>query len=136
MFKEFKAFLMRGNLLEIAVALVLALAFASVVTSLVENLITPLIAAIFGEPDFSRLAFTINDSEFRYGEFINAVISFVLVAAAVFFFVVRPVNELMVRVRSGEESPDPTTRQCTECLSDIPVAARRCAFCTSPQVPA
>jgi large conductance mechanosensitive channel len=136
MFKEFKAFLMRGNLLEIAVALVLALAFASVVTSLVEDLITPLIAAIFGEPDFSRLTFTINDSEFRYGEFINAMISFVLVVAAVFFFVVKPLNALMARVRSGEESPDPTTRQCTECLSDIPVAARRCSFCSSPQVPA
>jgi large conductance mechanosensitive channel len=136
MLKEFKAFLMRGNLMEIAVALVLALAFASVVTSLVENLITPLIAAIFGEPDFSRLTFTINDSEFGYGAFINAVISFVLVAAAVFFFVIRPVNALMARVRRGEASPDPTTRQCTECLSDIPIGARRCAFCTSPQTPA
>jgi large conductance mechanosensitive channel len=135
MLKEFKAFLMRGNLLEIAVALVLALAFASVVTSLVENLITPLIAAIFGEPDFSRLTFTINDSEFGYGAFINAVISFVLVAAAVFFFVIRPVNALMARVRRGEASPDPTTRPCTECLSDIPIGARRCAFCTSPQTP-
>jgi large conductance mechanosensitive channel len=136
MLKEFKAFLMRGNLVEIAVALVLALAFAAVVTSLVEDLITPLIAAIFGKSDFSRLTFTINDSEFRYGEFFNAMISFVLVAAAVFFFVVKPVNAWMARARSGEGSPDPTTKQCTECLSDIPVAARRCPYCTSSQVPA
>jgi large conductance mechanosensitive channel len=126
--KEFKEFLFRGNLIEIAVGLVLALAFTAVVTSLVEDLLTPLIAAIFGQPDFSGLTFTINDSVFRYGEFLNAVITFVLIAAVLFFLVVKPLNALAKR-RAGEE--EPTIRECPECLSEIPAAARRCAFCTS-----
>jgi large conductance mechanosensitive channel len=128
MLREFRDFLLRGNLLEIAVGLVLALAFTAVVTSLVEDLLTPLLAAIFGEPDFSGLTFTINDSTFRYGEFLNAVIAFVLVAAVLFFLVVRPVNAIVERRKRGEE---PTTRECPECLSEIPVGARRCAFCTA-----
>jgi large conductance mechanosensitive channel len=126
--KEFKEFLFRGNLIEIAVGLVLALAFTAVVTSLVEDVLTPLIAAIFGQPDFSGLTFTINDSVFRYGEFLNAVIAFVLIAAVLFFLVVKPLNALAKR-RAGEE--EPTIRQCPDCLSEIPAEARRCAFCTS-----
>jgi large conductance mechanosensitive channel len=127
--KEFRDFLLRGNLLEIAIGLVLALAFTAVVTSLVENLITPLIAAIFGQPDFSGLTFTINDSIFRYGEFLNAVLAFVLIAAVIFFFIVKPMNALAAR-RAGPDG-DATTRQCPECLSEIAAGARRCAFCTA-----
>ncbi len=125
---EFKEFLLRGNLVDTAVGIVIGLAFAAVVTALVEDLITPIIAAIFGEPDFSALSFTINGSTFRYGDFINAVITFLCVAAAVFFFVVKPVNVLMAR-RKSEPAPD--VRACPECLSDIPLAASRCAFCTA-----
>ena len=128
MLKEFKEFLLRGNLIEIAVGLVLALAFTAVVTSLVEDLITPLIAAIFGQPDFGGLTFTINDSTFRYGEFLNALLAFVLIAAVLFFVVVKPVNGMIERRKRGEE---PTTRECPECLSEIPRAARRCAHCTA-----
>jgi large conductance mechanosensitive channel len=131
--KEFKEFLLRGSLLEIAVGLVLALAFTAVVTSLVEDLITPLIAAIFGRPDFSGLEFTINGSVFRYGQFLNAVISFVLVAAVLFFLVVKPVNAL---ARRGAETEEPSTRECPECLSEIPAGARRCAHCTAEVGPA
>ena len=128
MLKEFKEFLFRGNLIEIAVGLVLALAFTAVVTSLVEDLITPLIAAMIGQPDFAGLTFTINESVFRYGQFLNAVVSFVLIAAVLFFLVVRPLNALAKR-RTGPE--EPTIRACPECLSEIPAGARRCAFCTS-----
>ena len=128
MLQEFKDFLLKGNLIEIAVALVLALALTAVVTSLVADLITPLIAALFGQPDFGGLTFEINDSVFRYGEFLNAVIAFVLIGAVLFFFVIKPVNMLEERRRKGD---DPTMRECPECLSEIPVGARRCAHCTS-----
>jgi large conductance mechanosensitive channel len=128
--KEFREFLLRGNLVEIAVGLVLALAFTAVVTSLVEDLITPLIAAIFGKSDFSGLTFTINDSVFRYGEFLNAVVSFVLIGAVLFFLVIKPVNALVARARR-EGPEEPGLRRCPECLSEIPVEARRCSFCTS-----
>ena len=130
MFKEFKTFLLRGNMLDLAVAVVIAAAFGAVIAALVKDLITPLIAALFGKPDFGALTFTVNQSVFRYGDFINAVIAFVLVAAAVFFFVVVPVNRLLARSRR-EPPTDPTTRKCPECLSEIPVGARRCAFCTA-----
>jgi large conductance mechanosensitive channel len=126
--KEFKEFLFRGNLIEIAVGLVLALAFTAVMTSLVEDLLTPLIAAIFGQPDFSGLTFTINESVFRYGDFLNAALSFVIIAAVLFFLVVKPLNALAKR-RAGDE--EPTNQECPECLSEIPARARRCAFCTS-----
>jgi large conductance mechanosensitive channel len=129
--RDFKQFVLRGNVIDLAVAVVLGVAFAAVVTSLVEDLLTPLIAAIFGQPDFSQLTFTINNSTFFYGEFINALISFVLIAAALFFFVVKPVNALVSRGRR-QPTPDPTTQKCPECLSEIPIDARRCAFCTSP----
>ena len=131
--QEFKQFLLRGNVIDLAVAVVLGVAFAAVVASLVEDLLTPLIAAIFGEPDFSQLTFTINGSTFFYGQFINTLISFVTIAAALFFFVVKPVNTLISRARR-EPTPDPTTQKCPECLSEIPIDARRCAFCTSPVV--
>ena len=127
---EFKQFLLRGNVVDLAVGIVIGAAFGTVVNALVADFITPIIAAIFGEPDFSALTFEINDSVFRYGDFFNALLAFVAVAAAVFFFVVRPVNVLIARSR-GEESDDPTTKQCPECLSEIPLEARRCAFCTA-----
>jgi large conductance mechanosensitive channel len=133
MIKDFKTFLLRGNMVDLAVAFVIGAAFGAVIAALVKDLITPLIAALFGKQDFGGLTFTINHSVFRYGDFINAVLAFVLVAAAVFFFVVVPINRLMARSRR-EPPADPTTRKCPECLSEIPVAARRCAFCTSPVV--
>jgi large conductance mechanosensitive channel len=109
---------------------VIGTAFTAVVTSLVEDLITPLIAAIGGEQDFSALTFTINGSEFRYGDFINALFTFLIVATVVFFFVIKPVNALLSRLRT-EPPVAEETRQCPECLSEIPIAARRCAFCTT-----
>jgi large conductance mechanosensitive channel len=131
---DFKQFVLRGNVVDMAVALVMALAVFAVVVALIEDLITPLIAAIVGEPDFSALTFEINESTFRYGDFINAVIAFISIAAAVFFFIVVPMNALIARSRK-EAPADPTTRKCPECLSEIPLDARRCAFCTS-EVPA
>lgn len=128
---EFKQFLMRGNVVDLAVAVVIGAAFGAVVASFVEDLLTPLIAAIFGEPNFSALTFTINDSVFRYGSFVNAMITFAAVAAAVFFFVVRPVNKLIARSRS-EPPVDPTTKKCPECRSEIPLDATRCAHCAIP----
>jgi large conductance mechanosensitive channel len=130
MLKEFREFILRGNLVDLAVAVVIGTAFTAVVTSMVEDLITPLIAAIGGEPDFSALIFTINGSEFRYGDFINALISFLIIASVVFFFVIKPVNALLPRMRS-EPPVAEETHQCPECLSDIPVKAKRCAFCTT-----
>jgi large conductance mechanosensitive channel len=106
-----------------------------VVTALVKDLITPLIAALFGKPDFSGLGFTVNRSRFLAGDFINALVSFLLIGAAVYFVVVLPMNALMARMRRGEAAPDPTTKKCPECLSDVPIAARRCAFCTSALLP-
>ena len=129
MLKEFKAFLFRGNIVDLAVAVVIGIAFGAVITALVADIITPLIAAIFGSHDFSALTFTINNSTFLYGAFINAVISFVLIAAAVFFVVVKPMNAMAAR-RTKEE-PAATTRDCPECLSEIPLAAKRCRYCTA-----
>ena len=132
--KDFKAFLLRGNLVDMAVGIVIGVAFTAVVTALVGDLVTPLIGAIGGKPDFSSLSFTINKSHFLYGAFINALLSFVLVAAVLFYFVVKPVNALLAR-RAGV--PDaPTTRPCPECVSEIPLTARRCAFCTAEVTPA
>ena len=131
MLKEFKGFILRGNVVDLAVGIVIGAAFAAVVTSLVENILTPIIG-IPGGVDFGRLTFSINGSKFRYGQFLNDVIAFVLMAAAVFFFVVRPVNALMAR-RKTERDVTSESKQCSECLSNIPKAAKRCAFCTSPQ---
>jgi large conductance mechanosensitive channel len=128
--QEFKAFLLRGNVVDLAVGIVIGAAFTAVVNALVADLLTPLIAAVVGEPDFSALDFTINGSRFLYGDFINAILSFLLVATAVFFFVIKPVNMLVQRSRR-EPPADPTTRKCEYCLSEVPLAASRCAFCTS-----
>ncbi len=128
----FKAFLLRGNVVDLAVGVVIGVAFGAVVTGFVKDLITPLIAAIGGQPNFGNLTFTINNSKFLYGDFINLLIAFLLVSAVVYFFVVMPYTALVAR--SHKEPPaDPTTKNCTECLSAIPLGARRCAFCTSPQ---
>ena len=129
--KGFKQFILRGNVLDLAVAVVMGAAFGAVVTALVKDLITPLIAAIAGSPDFSGIAVTINGSRLLIGDFLNAVIAFLLMAIAVYFFIVLPVNSLTARMNRGEAPPDPTTRKCPECLSEVPIAARRCAFCTS-----
>ena len=136
MLKGFKQFLLRGNVIDLAVAVVIGGAIGAVVKALVDDLLTPLIAAIGGKPDFQALRFTVNGSAFKIGDFVNAVIAFVMVAAAVYFFVVVPVNTVMARARRGQAPPDPTTKQCPECLSSIPIQARRCAFCTSAVSPA
>ena len=128
--KEFRAFVMRGNLVELAVAFVIGLAFGALVTAFVASFVTPLIAAIGGKPDFSALAFTINGSKFTYGAFFNALLSFLIIAAVIFFFVVRPLNALMARMKP-ETAVDRVVRPCPECLSDIPEEAHRCAFCTA-----
>ncbi len=131
MFSGFRQFLMRGNVIDLAVAVVIGGAFGAVVTALVKDLLTPLIAAIVGKPDFSAIALEVNGSRFLIGDFINAIVSFVLIAAAVYVFVVVPMNALTARLRRGDKPPDPTTKTCPECMSTVPIAARRCAFCTS-----
>jgi large conductance mechanosensitive channel len=133
--QEFRSFILRGNVVDLAIAVVIGAAFTAVVNALVKDLITPIIAALFGKPDFGDLAFTINDARFAYGDFLNALLTFILVAAAVFFFVVKPVNHLMARLRTEPDVESPT-RGCPECLSQIPAGARRCAFCTSEVAPA
>src|SRR5690349_1549874 len=132
MLKGFRQFMLRGNVIDLAVAVVIGAAFGAVVTALVKDLLTPLIAAIVGKPDFSAIAFEINGSKFLIGDFVNALVSFLLIGAAVYFFVIVPVNAFMARMRRGEAPPDPTTKKCPECLSEVPIAAKRCAFCTSP----
>src|SRR4029453_18112966 len=129
MLKGFKQFLLRGNVVDLAVAVVIGGAFGAVVAGLVKDLLTPLIAALAGQPAFSPIVFTVNGSRFLIGDFINSVVSFVLVAAAIYVFVVAPMNMLMERRRRGQAPPDPTTKKCPECLSEVPIAARRCAFC-------
>ena len=131
MLQGFKQFMLRGNVLDLAVAVVMGAAFGAVVTALVKDLITPLIAALIGKPDFSAIEFTVHGSKFPIGDFINALVSFILIGAAVYFLIVLPVNSLIARMRRGEAAPDPTTKKCPECLSDIPIAARRCAYCTT-----
>jgi large conductance mechanosensitive channel len=132
MLKGFQQFILRGNVVDLAVAVVIGGAFGVVVAAFVKDLLTPLVAAAVGKPDFSAIVFTVNGSAFLIGDFLNALLSFLLIAAAVYFFVVVPVNALIARQRRGEPSPDPTTKKCPECLSEVPIAARRCAFCTSP----
>lgn len=130
MLKGFRQFLLRGNVVDMAVGVVIGAAFGAVVSSLVKDLLTPLIAAIVKQPDFNALAFTLNGSKFLYGDFLNALLSFLIVAAAVYFFVVLPINALIAR--SHKEPPaDPTTKKCPECRSEIAIDAKRCAFCTS-----
>jgi large conductance mechanosensitive channel len=132
MLKGFKQFLMRGNVVDLAVAVVIGAAFGKIVTALVEDLITPLIAAVGGKPDFSAIKFLVNGSVFKIGDFLNALLAFLMIAAAIYFFVVAPMNAFSARMRRGEIAPDPTTKKCPECLTDVPIAAKRCAACTSP----
>lgn len=130
MIKEFKAFLLRGNVVDLAVAVVIGTAFGVIISAFVRDLVTPLIAAIVGKPDFSAINFTVNNSKFLIGDFINAVVSFLLIAAVIFFLVIKPMQRLMPKPSVEEE---PSTHECPECLSSIPVSAKRCAYCGQPQ---
>jgi large conductance mechanosensitive channel len=130
MLSGFGKFLMRGNVVDLAVAVVIGAAFGAIVTALVKDLITPLIAALFGKPDFSALTFTVNNSKFLYGDFLNAVVSFVLIGAAIYYFVVLPMSHMTARFAKPGD-PAPLVRECPECLSEIPAAAHRCKFCTA-----
>lgn len=132
MLKGFRDFILRGNVLDLAVAVVIGAAFNSIVSALVKDLITPLIAAIGGQPDFSGIYFTLNKSKFMIGDFINAIISFLIIAGVVYFLIVLPMNKLMMRVKRGEKI-DPSEKTCDECLSLIPAKAKRCKYCASPQ---
>ncbi len=129
--KGFRAFVLRGNVVDLAVGVVIGVAFGTIVTAFVKDLITPLIGVFGGVPKFEDLNFTVNGSRFGIGDFVNALITFLLIAAVVYFLVVLPVNALIARAKRGEVPPDPTTKKCPECLSDIPIAARKCAHCTS-----
>jgi large conductance mechanosensitive channel len=133
MLKEFRDFLLRGNVVDLAVAVVIGAAFGAVVTNLTTNVLTPLLG-IFGTPDFSNLTFAVGKATVKYGLFLNALIAFLIVGAAIFFFVIKPMNVLERLRQRGEEPPSPTTKTCTECASEIPSAARRCPMCTQPQV--
>jgi large conductance mechanosensitive channel len=135
MWRGFRAFVLRGNVIDLAVGVVVGGAFGAVIAALVKDLFTPLIAAIVGAPDFSAVGLTIHGSRLLIGDFLHALISFLLIATAVYFFVVAPVNAMVARRKRGEVPPDPTTRKCPECLSEVPIGARRCAFCTSPLTP-
>ena len=132
MLDGFKKFILRGNVVDMAVGVVIGAAFGGVVSALTKAFLTPLIALVAGKQDYSSLNFTVRQTPFPVGEFINACISFVLIAAAVYFFVVLPVNALIARMHRGEKVPDPTTKKCPECLSEIPIDAKRCSFCTQP----
>ena len=132
--KGFKQFILRGNVLDLAVAVVMGAAFTAVVTALVKDLLTPIVGALIGQPDFSALTVDVNGSKLLIGDLMNAIIAFLMLAVVVYFFVVLPVNSLMARLNRGEAPPDPTTKKCPECLSDVAIAARRCAFCTSALV--
>jgi len=132
MLSGFKQFILRGNVVDMAVGVVIGAAFGAVVTALTKDLLTPLIAAVVGKPDFSSVAFTVNGTAFPLGDFINSVVSFLLIAAAIYFFVVVPVNALVSRMRKAPAPADPTTKKCPECLSEIPIEARRCSHCTQP----
>ncbi len=131
MLNEFKKFILRGNVVDLAVAVVIGAAFGAIVTSLVKDLITPLLAAVGGKPDFSGLFFTLNSSKFMYGDFINAVIAFLILAAVIFFLIIHPLNKLQEYSSRRKTPEDPTEKKCQFCLSEIPKAATRCAFCTS-----
>jgi large conductance mechanosensitive channel len=128
----FKEFLLRGNVVDLAVGVVIGAAFGAVVTAFTKDLLTPLIAAVIAKPDFSAIQFTLNGSKFLVGDFVNTVVSFLIVATAVYYFVVLPINALVARSRKDPVPADPTTKKCPECLSEINIQAKRCAFCTSP----
>ena len=131
MLKGFKDFILRGNVVDMAVGVVIGASFGAVVTAIVKDLLTPLIGALVTAPDFSSLSFTLNGSQFLYGDFLNALIAFLIVAAAVYFFVVMPINMLMAKMKKTPPPADPTTQKCPQCLNEIPLGAKRCGFCTS-----
>lgn len=135
MLKEFREFLMRGNIVDLAVAFIAGVAFSAVVTSLVDDVIMQLVAAIVGTPDFSDLTLTLNDSIIRWGSFLTALINFVLVMGAVFFFVVKPMNAVTTKFAKPSDDGAPTIRECPECLAEVPAAARKCQFCASAITP-
>lgn len=135
MLKGFREFVLRGNVVDLAVAVIIAAAFTDIVNALVADLITPLIAAFGGQPDFSALTFTINNSQFMIGHFINTLLAFLIVAAVLYFVIVAPLNRIAAMRAGPTTEPEATTRTCPECLSQIPVAARRCAFCTAAVTP-
>jgi large conductance mechanosensitive channel len=130
MLKNFKNFILRGNVVDLAVAVVVGAAFTTIVSSFVKDLITPLLAAIGGKANFANLYFTVNHSKFMYGNFLNAVISFVIIAAVIFFFVVQPINKMIAFSNRNKQADQPGTKSCPECLSSVPIKATRCAFCT------
>lgn len=130
MLKGFKEFILRGNVVDLAVGVVMGASFGTIVSALVKDLLTPLIGAVAKVPDFSGLTFIINGSAFAYGDFINALISFLLVAVAVYFFIIVPMNTLLARMKKSPTPADPTSKKCPECLSEIPLAAKRCSHCT------
>ncbi len=132
MLDGFKKFILRGNVVDMAVGIVIGAAFGGVVTALVKSLIEPLVALLVGKPDFTEFASKIGNTTFPYGVFLTALVNFLLIAAAIYFFVVVPVNALIARMHRGEKPADPTTKKCPECLSEIPIEARRCAHCTQP----
>lgn len=131
MIKDFKKFILRGNTVDLAVAVVVGAAFSAIVTSLVKDLITPFIAAVGGQPDFSHLHFSINNSQFLYGDFINAVVSFLIIASVIFFLVIQPINRLTSAAKRNKTTDEPSTKKCPDCLSEVNIQAVRCAFCTS-----
>ena len=133
-FNEFKAFILRGNVVDLAVGIIIGAAFGAVITALVADVITPLIAAIIGKPDFSYVVWHVGKGAIQAGLFLNALVSFLIIAAVVFFFIVKPINMLIARSKS-EPPPDPTTRDCPYCLSTIPIKASKCSFCTSAVEP-
>jgi len=128
----FKKFLMRGNVVDLAVAVVIGGAFGTVVASLTKDILMPFVALIVGKPDFSAIKLQIGETAIGIGSFINTVIGFILVAAAIYFFVVLPLNAINARLTKPAPADAPTTKKCRECLSDIPIEAKRCAFCTQP----
>ncbi|HZY63408.1 MAG TPA: large conductance mechanosensitive channel protein MscL [Edaphobacter sp.] len=129
MLKGFREFVLRGNVIDLAVAVIIGAAFTNIVASLTKDIINPLIAAIVGKPDFSYLVAHVNGGAVTYGNFINAVIAFILLAFVIYFFLVLPTNALLARMKGPAAV---TTKPCQECLSDIPLAAHRCKFCGQP----
>jgi large conductance mechanosensitive channel len=131
MLSDFKRFILRGNVVDLAIAVVIGAAFGSIVSALVKDLVTPLIAAIGGQPDFSGLYFTLHHSKFMYGDFINAIVSFLILSGVIFFLIIQPINKLTAYSNRHKTTEDPTEKKCPYCLSQISKAATRCAFCTS-----
>lgn len=134
MLSGFKQFILRGNVVDLAVGVVIGAAFGTVVTALVKDIINPIVALLVGKPDFTGISFAIRGTLFPIGDFITALVSFILIAAAVYFFVVTPINALIARSRRSQAPADPTTKKCPECLSEIPIDARRCSHCSEPVI--